>query len=106
MINPEKIQEIVQKIVQNYDPDKIILFGSHARGDVHKDSDLDFIIVKQTDTPNPYRSVDIRKFLFGIMVPMDIKVYTPDEFTTYSSSRYSFLTNALKTSILLYERKG
>jgi predicted nucleotidyltransferase len=41
MINKIKISDIVRKIVQNYDPDKIILFGSYANNTADEDSDLD-----------------------------------------------------------------
>ncbi|MFP4250904.1 MAG: nucleotidyltransferase domain-containing protein, partial [Armatimonadota bacterium] len=43
---PEKVQEIIQKIVEGYDPEKIIVFGSYARGDWTEDSDLDLLVVK------------------------------------------------------------
>ena len=51
MISKTKISDIVNKIAKNYDPDKIILFGSYATGTANDDSDLDFIIVKNTDKP-------------------------------------------------------
>jgi len=106
MIQPEKIQQIVDKIVEGYQPEKIILFGSHARGDAHKDSDLDLIIIKQTNVPWFHRGWEVRKLLLKDLVPMDLKIYTPDEFKKYESSRYSFVQSIINESVILYERKG
>ena len=47
MISKTKISNIVNRIAENYDPEKIILFGSYATGTANDDSDLDFIIVKK-----------------------------------------------------------
>lgn len=49
MIGKEKINEIVNRIAQKFNPDKIILFGSYAMGNYNADSDLDFIIVKNSN---------------------------------------------------------
>ena len=104
MISQEKISEIVNKIAENYDPDKIILFGSYAKGTANTDSDLDFIIVKKTDTPKQKRGREVRKYLLGAMIPIDLKIYTPDEFEKEKNSVYSFLNSAIKNSKLIYER--
>ncbi len=106
MIGQGKINEIILKITNNYHPDKIILFGSYAIGNPTEDSDLDFIIIKNTDTPSQHRGWEVRKFLRGSLVPMDLLIYTPKEFEDELKSKYSFLTSAIKNSKLLYERKG
>jgi len=105
MIQPEKIQQIVDIIVKDYQPEKIILFGSHARGDARKDSDLDLIIIKQTEVPWFHRGWEVRKLLLGKLVPMDLKIYTPEEYQEYTSSQYSFIQSVVNESVVLYERK-
>lgn len=105
MINNEKISEIVNKIVLFYAPDKIILFGSYAKGFANEDSDLDLIIIKKTDIPKQKRGKEIRKYLFGSLVPMDLKIYTPDEFSNEMINPYSFICSAIKDSKILYEHK-
>jgi len=62
MISETKISELVSKIAENYDPEKIILFGSYASGTANEDSDLDFIIVKKTDKPKHKRGREVRRF--------------------------------------------
>jgi len=48
-ITPELIEYIVEKIVREIQPEKIILYGSYARGDFHKDSDVDLFIIKDSE---------------------------------------------------------
>jgi len=104
MIQPEQIPQIVNAIVEGCDPEKIILFGSFARGNPDKDSDLDFIIVRETDTPRMQRGWEIRKHLLGVHVPLDLKIYTPDEFREHAARQDSFLRQILNESIVLYEK--
>jgi len=56
MIEKDKISEIINKIARDYDPDKIILFGSSATGNVNENSDLDLLVIKETDIPRPQRT--------------------------------------------------
>lgn len=106
MINKNKIDEVVNRIALNYQPEKIFLFGSYAVGNPTEDSDLDFIIIKNTDAPSQHRGWEVRKFLYRSMVPIDLLVYTQKEFEEELKSNYSFLSSAIKNSKLLYERKG
>jgi predicted nucleotidyltransferase len=103
MIDADKINEVVTRIATKFNPDKIILFGSYANGTPNEDSDLDLLIIKDTDLPKHKRSFEIQKSLIGSMIPMDILVYTSKEFDSEKSNKYSFLNSAMKTSIVLYE---
>jgi len=105
MIETTKINDIVSRIAARFNPDKIILFGSYAAGNPDNDSDLDLLIIKDTDLPRHLRSFDIQKLLIGSMIPMDILVYTNQEFEQEQNERYSFLNSAIKTSKILYERR-
>ena len=104
MISKTKISDIVNKIAKNYDPDKIILFGSYANGTANEDSDLDFIIIKKTDKPKHKRGREVRRFLLGAMIPIDLKIYTPNEFENEKNYNFSFLNSAIKNSMVIYER--
>jgi predicted nucleotidyltransferase len=106
MIESSKINDIVTRIAYGFNPDKIILFGSYAAGNPNNDSDIDLLIIKDTDLPRHKSSFDIQKSLRGSMVPLDILVYTQKEFEQEQLNKYSFLSTAIKTSKILYERKG
>ena len=105
MIETRQINEIVNRIALNYNPEKIILFGSYAQGNYTDNSDLDFILVKETNAPKHKRGLEVRRLFYGLTIPMDFKIYTSSEFNNELSNQYSFLSSAIKGSKILYERK-
>lgn len=105
MVELKKINDIVSRIASKFNPDKIILFGSYASGTPNEDSDIDLLVIQDTDLPRHKRSFEIQKLLIGSMIPMDILVYTNNEFEKEKKEKYSFLNSAIKTSKILYERK-
>jgi predicted nucleotidyltransferase len=79
IIDKTLIQQIASRIVEKFDPLRIILFGSYARHNATIDSDIDLFIEMDTDKRPPERSIEISR-LFGLRDwAMDIFVYTPDE---------------------------
>ena len=102
VITQEKIQEIVQKIVEGYQPERIILFGSYANGTPTEDSDLDLLIVKEVEEPKFKRSSEVRKLLRGSNVAMDILVYTPAELNKWKDLPVAFEHHILQTGKVLY----
>ncbi len=106
MIESTKINDILTRIATTFNPDKIILFGSYAVGNANEDSDLDFILIKETDLPKQRRGLEVRKLFYRIAIPMDFKIYTSKEFNDELNNKYSFLNTALKDSKVLYERKN
>jgi len=106
MIETTQINEIVNRIATSYNPDKIILFGSYASGNNSENSDLDFILIKDTTLPKHKRGIEVRRLFFGLPIPMDFKIYTSTEFNNELSDKYSFLSSAIIGSKILYERKG
>ena len=105
MIETSQINDIVNRIANNYHPDKIILFGSYAQGNYTEDSDLDFILIKNTKAPKHKRGIEVRRLFYGLTIPLDFKIYTSSEFNNELSNQYSFLSTAIKGSKTLYERK-
>jgi predicted nucleotidyltransferase len=79
-ITPAEIARLVQRIVQQFDPEQVILFGSHARGDAGPDSDIDLLVVMDVKGSRLDKSVEIRLALREFLGPMDILVTTPEDF--------------------------
>ena len=61
VIDDKVLNEIVRRLVEAVDPDRIILFGSRARGDARPDSDIDLLIIKDTDQPGYRRAIRISR---------------------------------------------
>ena len=98
----KEIKKITAQIIQKYNPDKIILFGSAARGNMHSDSDADFLIIKQ-DTPY-YGSERIRELsrLIERDIAVDFLIYRPDEFEKRIEMGDPFLERIIKEGKVLY----
>ncbi len=73
------INTMVRRIVSQFHPEQVILFGSHARGDAGPDSDVDLLVVMPVDGSKRAKQVEIRVALHNIPVPKDIIVTTPRE---------------------------
>ena len=98
----KKLDVIVNRIVNVANPDKIILFGSHAYGTPHEGSDIDLLIIKDTNLPLNKRTAEIRRSLRGIGVPLDLVVYTPSEVEKYKNNKFSFLGKIDQHGKVLY----
>ena len=103
-IPKSKIDELVGRIATIYNPDKIILFGSYAYGVPDENSDIDLLIIKDTEKTRPERGIEVRKILSGAMVPMDILIYTNQEIKESLNKKYSFVYQALSNGKTLYEK--
>ena len=80
-ITPEKVQVVVQRLIQIARPKKIILFGSYVRGDATRDSDLDVLVVTSDEVESPRReSTRLRNSVSDINMPMDIVVVSYSQF--------------------------
>jgi predicted nucleotidyltransferase len=104
-VDDDLLNEVVQRILTVTHPDKIILFGSYARGDANEDSDLDILIIQHSDLPRYKRSISIRLALLGVFPSKDIVVYTPDEVEEWKTASTSFIATVLKEGKVLYEKK-
>lgn len=99
----EFISFVLDKIVNFYHPDTVYLFGSQARGDDNPDSDIDFLVVHDTKEPKRQRALQFRKTLRGnTLYPVDILVYTPEEFENESNIKGTIAFHAVKEGMLLY----
>lgn len=102
----QELNQIVTRIVDGYQPKKIILFGSAARGDMRKDSDIDLFIIKDDPDKRPFRAVKVYGTLDGFdrLYPLDVIVYTPSELEYRQSLGDYFVKNVLMEGKVVYEQ--
>ncbi|NTU65533.1 MAG: nucleotidyltransferase domain-containing protein [Chloroflexi bacterium] len=101
--DPQIIQEIVRRIVQVSQPEKVILFGSRARGTARSMSDIDLLVIAHSTQPRHRRAAPLYGVLSDIIAPMDIVVYSPEEVQEWSEVRQAFVTTAIREGQVLYE---
>ncbi|MCK4341396.1 MAG: nucleotidyltransferase domain-containing protein [Phycisphaerae bacterium] len=99
-------QAIIDRIVAMVQPEKIILFGSRARGTARPESDFDLLVIARSDQPRYRRAAPIYGALSDILVPMDILVYSPQEVEEWSQVPQAFITTAVQQGTVLYEKEG
>ena len=102
MTTSSAIEKVVEGLM-GYDPEKIILFGSAARGDTDEYSDIDLIVVKKTDQRFVQRLVEAGSFI-PPHLSVDVLVYTPDELNAMVEDGNPFIEQALKEGMVLYEK--
>ncbi len=103
MIEPP-IEEIVRKIAEAFQPRRIVMFGSRARGDTRPDSDLDLMVEMETDDP-PAQRMQVISALFGLRRwAMDLVVYTPQEVEEQRQYRNSLIRVIESEGKVLYEQ--
>ena len=103
-LNDDLLRGIVRRIVDTAQPEKVILFGSQARGDVRPDSDFDVLVIKESDEPRYRRSVPLYVALADLPVEVEVMVYTPEEVEEWSQVPQAFVTTALREGTTIYER--
>jgi predicted nucleotidyltransferase len=105
VITQAQIKEVTKRIVENYRPEKVILFGSYAKGNPTVDSDLDLLVIKNSHLPRYKRGSEIRKHLRGMKIPIDLVVYTNEEIARWRDVKMAFITTAIETGVVLYEEQ-
>ncbi len=106
-VTSELINYIVDKIVHEIQPEKIILFGSYARGDFSRNSDLDlFIIVKDVDESSRLIRRRIDALLWGRRFPVDLIVRKEKDVKwNFKAKNPFYINHVFKDGKLLYEKK-
>ena len=101
-LDPKVLDEIVRRIVDVAQPEKIILFGSAARGEMGRHSDVDLLVVKDGE-----RSLDVMKEIYmnldGVGVAVDALVATSDRVQRYRDSHALVFKSALREGRVIYE---
>ena len=103
-ITPSLIRRMVKRIVRQFDPEQVILFGSQARGDAGPDSDVDLLVVMPVKGNRLEKEVEIRGVLHEFLVPMDIIVTTLEDFAWRKNHVGTIEWPAAKEGKVLYAR--
>jgi len=101
---PEGFQEFLDRLIAEFDPDRVILFGSRARGEATEDSDTDLLVVMPCEGLPIRTAIKIRLALRSDF-PMDLVVLTPEEFQRrLVGPRLDFVQIVDEEGAALYER--
>lgn len=98
------IAEMVRRIVERFHPERIVLFGSHARGTAGPHSDVDLLVVMEPHGSKRQRAVEIHGLLAGMGVPKDVIVVTPEEFDAYRDAPGTVIRTAWQEGKILHDR--
>jgi len=101
---PEKIKGMIDRLIDRYDPELVVLFGSVAKGRFNEDSDVDLLVVKGTEQRPIWRRVEAMQAIEPEM-PVDVLVYTPEEFEELVSDGTSLVAQIMEEGIVIYRRK-
>ena len=102
-VSDPTLREIVQRLVDAFEPEAIYLFGSHARGEGGPDSDYDLmVVVSESDEPGYRRAQKAQEALWGIWTAADVVVLTRAEFERGRQSRCSLASMVMAEGRRLY----
>ena len=104
MVAMDKIQELGQRIGKQFDAERVILFGSYARDAATRDSDVDLLVVANTDLPPRERYGAVRRLVADTPASFDIVVKTPEEYARWRSVVNHIVYFADKYGRIIYER--
>jgi len=100
-VSEQILQEIIRRIVEVAQPEKIVMFASAARGEMGPHSDVDLLVVR----PGAHRrrlAMAIYRRLGGVGCPVDVIVVTPEDIERYGSSAALIIHPALKDGRVVY----
>ena len=102
MTSRHDIDQFARRIAEHFHPERIILFGSHARGTPTPDSDVDLLVIMPRDGKSPHQQAAAIYFKCRSPFPVDILVRTPEEFEQRQQMRDWFMRDIAREGITLY----
>ncbi len=101
---PSEIRRMAERIVERFDPERIILFGSQARGEAGADSDVDLLVVMSVSGSKRDKQLEIRTALEDFTVAKDVIVTTPEDFAWRQEIPGTIERPAVLEGTVLYAR--
>lgn len=102
MVDMADIERLARVIGEAAHARRVVLFGSHACGRAKPDSDVDLLVVAETNLPRHKRSRDLYRRIRPLRIPVDIVVVTPAEASRASRTPVSFVSQALREGKTVY----
>ena len=102
MLTPLDIDQLRDRIAEAMHPEKIFLFGSYAEGKATEDSDVDLLVVMESELPPHSRNIAVKRLFPLRKFPLDAFVYTPDEFLRYKDVPGTIVYSATHDGKLIY----
>ncbi|MBM3892413.1 MAG: nucleotidyltransferase domain-containing protein [Verrucomicrobia bacterium] len=102
-VTPEKLREAVRRLVEAAHPRRIILFGSHARGDAREDSDVDLMLIEDDVKDQAAESVRLRRVLKGLILPVDLLPVSRCDFDYWRDTPGNVFFEAATEGKVVYE---
>lgn len=96
------LKETVQRILSVVQPKKVLLFGSASRGEMHKDSDIDILVVVQSGTHRRKTAQKIYRNMIGVGFAVDIIVVTEDDIEEFKDNIGMIIRPAIEEGKILY----
>lgn len=100
-VSEETLQEIIRRVAEVAQPEKIIMFGSAARGEMGPHSDVDLLVVR-SGVHRRKLAMQIYKHLAGVGCPVDVIVVTPEDIERYRNTPALIIRPALKEGRVVY----
>ena len=104
--NESQLQALLEQLLRAIQPEKVVVFGSYATATATPASDIDLLVIWDSDLPRDERQEVISRALRPRQMPVDILAYTPTEVTRCLRAPGSFVGHILATGKVLYERAG
>lgn len=104
MIDKQEIKRVATEIGIAAQAERVVLFGSYAKGSAHHDSDVDLFIIAESELPRFKRSRMLYKLFRPYPFAMDLVVYTPQEVEKGKQSPISFVSRVLSEGEVIYVR--
>ncbi len=101
-VSEEALEEIIRRVVEVAQPERIILFGSAARGEMGPNSDVDLLVVKRGKFDQGRLTEDIYQRLYGVGQAVDVVVVTPEQVARYRNTHWRVIAPALREGREVY----
>jgi predicted nucleotidyltransferase len=101
-MTPEQSSAAVKRIADAAQPEQILIFGSHARGEARDDSDLDLLVIETDVADRAAEMVRLRRVLRPLRIPVDLLVYSRSDVDRWGNQPGSALFWALREGKVMY----